>query len=118
MLSGVLPHGTNNAVELLAAIHALESLPANASVLVLTDSTYVRNGITTWIPLWLRRNWQTVSGEPVANRALWERLHAATKKLRIEWRWVKGHAEHELNKKADAECSRLIRAVHLREEVA
>lgn len=109
LLSGVLPHATNNAVELLAAINALESLPANSSVHVLTDSTYLRSGIVTWIPLWLRRNWQTVSGGPVANRPLWERLHSAASRLRVRWEWVRGHAGHELNQRADTECSRLIK---------
>ncbi|MCM2274451.1 MAG: ribonuclease HI [Candidatus Didemnitutus sp.] len=109
MLSGVVERGTNNQAELLAALHALESLPDGATVRVRTDSRYLRDGASTWISLWLLRNWRTVSGAPVVNRELWERLILATQRLSVEWQWVKGHAGDELNEMVDAECARLLR---------
>jgi ribonuclease HI len=66
-----------------------------------TDSQYVRQGITEWMPNWVRRNWRTAAGEPVKNRDLWERLHAATLQHRIEWRWVKGHSGDPDNERVD-----------------
>ena len=92
---------TNNRMELTAAIMALLSLAEPASVRVVTDSTYVRDGITSWIHGWKRRNWTNSAGDPVKNRDLWEQLDAAMQGHDIEWDWVKGHAGDELNERCD-----------------
>ena len=92
---------TNNRMELMAAIVALETLSEDCAVVLFTDSQYVRQGITEWIPNWLRRNWKTAAGDPVKNRDLWERLHAATRRHRIDWRWVKGHSGDPDNERVD-----------------
>jgi ribonuclease HI len=92
---------TNNRMELMAAIMALETLTEPCVVMLQTDSQYVRQGITEWMPNWLRRHWKTAAGDPVKNRDLWERLHAATQRHRIEWRWVKGHSGDPDNERVD-----------------
>ena len=92
---------TNNRMELMAAIAALESLTEPCAVTLHTDSQYVRQGITEWMPNWVRRGWKTAGGDPVKNRDLWERLHAATTRHRIDWRWVKGHAGDPDNERVD-----------------
>lgn len=92
---------TNNRMELMGAISALEALREPCEVMLQTDSQYVRQGITEWMPNWVRRNWRTAAGEPVKNRDLWERLHAATLRHRIEWRWVKGHSGDPDNERVD-----------------
>ena len=92
---------TNNRMELMAAIMALETLTENCEVMLQTDSQYVRQGITEWMSNWLRRHWKTAGGDPVKNRDLWERLHAATQRHRIEWRWVKGHSGDPDNERVD-----------------
>ncbi|HVI26538.1 MAG TPA: ribonuclease HI [Xanthomonadaceae bacterium] len=92
---------TNNRMELMGAIAALEALREPCDVMLQTDSQYVRQGITEWMPNWVRRNWRTAAGEPVKNRDLWERLHAATLRHRIEWRWVKGHSGDPDNERVD-----------------
>ena len=92
---------TNNRMELMAAIMALESLREGCAVVLHTDSQYVRQGITLWMPNWLRRNWRTAGGDPVKNQDLWERLHAACARHRIDWRWVKGHSGNPGNERAD-----------------
>ena len=92
---------TNNRMELTAAIMALESLREGCAVVLHTDSQYVRQGITLWMPNWLRRNWRTAGGDPVKNQDLWERLHAACARHRIDWRWVKGHSGNPGNERAD-----------------
>ncbi|MFT4257911.1 MAG: ribonuclease HI [Pseudoxanthomonas sp.] len=92
---------TNNRMELLAAIMALESLKEPCAVTLHADSQYVRQGITEWMPNWVRRNWKTAGGDPVKNRDLWERLHAATQPHRIDWRWVKGHNGDPDNERVD-----------------
>ena len=84
---------TNNRMELMAAIAAL--------VVLTTDSQYVRQGITEWMAGWLRRGWKTAGGDPVKNRDLWERLHAATGRHTIEWKWVKGHNGDPDNERVD-----------------
>jgi len=94
---------TNNRMELLAAINALEALKKPCDVIMVTDSQYVKNGITTWLPGWRARNWQRKTGE-VKNLDLWKRLDVATKRHQIEWRWTKGHANDELNERADQLC--------------
>lgn len=101
-LSGGEPLTTNNRMELMAAIMALEALKEPCEVILTTDSQYVRQGITEWLPGWLRRGWKTASGDPVKNRDLWERLHAASARHVVDWRWVKGHAGDPDNERVDA----------------
>lgn len=100
-LSGGDPDTTNNRMELMAAIMALEALTEPCVVILHTDSQYVRNGMTTWLPGWLKRNWQTAGRAPVKNRDLWERLYLATQRHTVEWRWVKGHSGHPENERVD-----------------
>lgn len=100
-LAGGEPATTNNRMELMAAIAALEALKEPCEVVLTTDSQYVRQGITEWMPGWLRRGWKTAGGEPVKNRDLWERLHAAASRHAVDWRWVKGHAGHPENERVD-----------------
>lgn len=92
---------TNNRMELTAPIRALESLTRRSQVRVYTDSTYVRNGITQWLPRWKKNGWQTAAREPVKNADLWQRLDAAVGGHEVEWLWVKGHAGHPENERAD-----------------
>ncbi len=92
---------TNNRMELMAAIMALEALSEPCRGTLQTDSQYVRQGITEWMGNWVRRNWKTSGGDPVKNRDLWERLHAATQRHTIEWRWVKGHSGDVDNERVD-----------------
>ncbi len=101
-LSGAEPLTTNNRMELAAAIEALASLKRPMQVRLFTDSDYLRKGITTWLPGWKARGWRTASRQPVKNRDLWERLDAAAAPHEVEWCWLKGHAGHELNERADA----------------
>jgi len=100
-LSGGETLTTNNRMELMAAIVALETLSEGCVVTLHTDSQYVRQGITEWMPGWVRRNWKTSGGDPVKNRDLWERLHAACTRHRIDWRWVKGHSGDPDNERVD-----------------
>ena len=100
-LSGGEADTTNNRMELMAAIAALESLREPCTVVLHTDSQYVRQGITEWMPAWIRRGWKTAGGDPVKNRDLWERLHAAASRHRVDWRWVKGHAGDPDNERVD-----------------
>ncbi|WP_033338172.1 ribonuclease HI [Catenuloplanes japonicus] len=92
---------TNNRMELMAPISALETLTRPSVVHIHTDSTYVRNGITTWIKGWKRNGWLTKERKPVKNADLWQRLDAACARHTIEWHWVKGHAGHVENERAD-----------------
>ena len=100
-LSGGEPMTTNNRMELLAAIAALETLARPMPVVLFTDSQYLRQGITEWIAGWRARGWRTTDRKPVKNQDLWERLDAARKRHRVEWRWLKGHAGHVENERAD-----------------
>lgn len=100
-ISGAEPNTTNNRMELMAAIMALETLTEPCEVTLYTDSQYVRQGITEWMGGWVRRNWKTSGGDAVKNRDLWERLHAATQRHRIDWRWVKGHSGDPDNERVD-----------------
>jgi len=93
---------TNNRMELLAAISALETLSRASRLIVVTDSAYVKDGITVWMPNWKRRNWRTAGGQPVKNLDLWQRLDVAQARHGVEWRWIKGHAGHAGNERADA----------------
>lgn len=100
-LSGGEQDTTNNKMELTAAIEALESLPAPCEVTFYTDSVYVKQGITTWMKTWVKNGWRTANGKPVKNQDLWRRLHAATRKHEITWKWVRGHAGDEFNERVD-----------------
>lgn len=100
-LSGGEALTTNNRMELMAAIMALEALNEACRVTLHTDSQYVRQGITEWMANWVRRNWKTAGGDPVKNRDLWERLHAANQRHTVEWRWVKGHSGDPDNERVD-----------------
>jgi ribonuclease HI len=92
---------TNNRMELMAAIQALETLREPCTVDLYTDSNYVRQGLTEWLPQWRRRNWKTADKKPVKNQDLWERLDAAATRHKIRWHWVKGHSGDEGNELAD-----------------
>ena len=92
---------TNNRMELMAAIAGLEALTEPCEVALYTDSRYVQQGICDWMPNWVRKNWKTAAGDPVKNRDLWERLHAAIQRHRIDWRWVKGHSGDPDNERVD-----------------
>ncbi len=100
-LSGGAPDTTNNRMELTAVIEALRRVPPAAPVLVVTDSQYVMNGVTRWVAGWRQRGWRTATGQPVLNRDLWEEL-AALAGARVTWEWVRGHAGHPENERADA----------------
>lgn len=101
-LSGGEAMTTNNRMELLAAISALEALTRDSVVIVVTDSAYVKNGVTQWIHGWKRNGWRTAGRDPVKNVDLWQRLDAAQARHQVEWRWIKGHAGHAENERADA----------------
>jgi ribonuclease HI len=93
---------TNNRMELMAAISALEALKRSCSVDLYTDSNYLREGITKWIHSWRRNGWRTAEKKPVKNAELWQRLDQALSRHRIQWHWVRGHAGHVENERADA----------------
>ena len=101
-ICGGEPATTNNRMELMAAIQALEALTRPCRVDLHTDSTYVQKGISEWIHGWKARGWKTAAKDPVKNADLWQRLDAARLHHEVHWRWVKGHAGHELNERADA----------------
>ncbi len=101
-LQGGEAHTTNNRMELLAAISALEALSRTSDLVIVTDSAYVKNGVTTWIHGWKRNGWRTSGNDPVKNVDLWQRLEAAATRHKVEWRWIKGHAGHAENERADA----------------
>lgn len=100
-LSGGEPATTNNRMELMAAIMALETLERASKITIVTDSAYVKNGVTGWIHGWKRNGWRTANKKPVKNVELWQRLDEAAKRHDVEWRWIKGHAGHEENERAD-----------------
>jgi len=100
-LSGGEPHTTNNRMELMAAISALEALKKSCVVDLTTDSQYVRQGITGWIHGWKKNGWRTSDKKPVKNSDLWIALLEAAKPHRVDWKWVKGHAGHPDNERAD-----------------
>jgi ribonuclease HI len=93
---------TNNRMELMAAIQALKALTKPCKVELHTDSRYVMDGICEWLPAWKARGWKTAARQPVKNEDLWRELDAARQRHEVDWRWVKGHAGHELNERADA----------------
>jgi ribonuclease HI len=101
-LSGGESPTTNNRMEMMAAIIALESLKRPSEVALYTDSQYVMKGVTQWMPGWKKNGWRTADKKPVKNSDLWQRLDHATKPHQISWNWVKGHAGHVENERADA----------------
>jgi ribonuclease HI len=100
-LSGAEAQTTNNRMELMAAIAALEALERPSAITVVTDSTYVKDGITGWIHGWKKNGWKTAAKKPVKNADLWQRLDEAQERHRVTWEWIKGHAGHEQNERAD-----------------
>ena len=97
---------TNNRMELMGAIRGLEELKRRCNVLLVTDSQYVMKGINEWMVNWKKRGWKTAAKEPVKNADLWQRLDASRARHDVKWRWVKGHAGHELNERADQLANR------------
>ena len=108
-LSGAEPETTNNRMELMAAIAALEALKEPVEVDLYTDSEYLKKGITEWLPQWKARGWKTAAKKPVKNADLWQRLEAAMAPHKVRWHWVKGHAGHAENERADALAREAIR---------
>ena len=100
-LKGGEAHTTNNRMELMGVIAALEALKFPSEVELFTDSQYVKNGITAWIHGWKRNGWKTADKKPVKNADLWQQLDSARARHKIEWKWVKGHAGHPENERAD-----------------
>jgi ribonuclease HI len=98
---GSEPHTTNNRMELKAAIEGLRALKEDCDVEIVTDSEYVKNGITSWISNWKKRGWMTSQKKPVINRDLWELLDEQASRHKTTWSWTKGHASHEDNNRAD-----------------
>ena len=98
---GSSPHTTNNRMELTAAIEGLRALREDCEVEVVTDSEYVKNGITTWIHAWKRKNWMTTSKKPVVNQDLWQELDELVTRHKTTWTWTKGHATHADNNRCD-----------------
>ncbi len=110
-ISGGEPATTNNRMELTAAIEALSALKRPCVVELHTDSQYVKNGITQWLPLWKARGWRTMTKGAVKNEDLWRRLDEARLRHQVDWRWVKGHAGHEMNERVDQLARRALEQV-------
>jgi len=104
-LSGGEALTTNNRMELMGAIAALEALSEPCEIVLHTDSQYVRQGITEWLRNWIKRGWKTAGGGAVKNQDLWQRLQVASERHNIDWRWVKGHSGHPENERVDALAS-------------
>ncbi|OOY04167.1 ribonuclease HI [Thioclava sp. F28-4] len=100
-LKGGEAETTNNRMELLAAINALETLTRDTAITITTDSAYVKNGVTGWIHGWKRNGWKTAAKKPVKNVDLWQRLDEAQRRHHVTWEWIKGHAGHPENERAD-----------------
>lgn len=105
-LFGGEPHTTNNRMELTAVIRALEALHGPCRVEVFTDSEYVKKGVTEWLAAWKRRGWKTADRKPVKNVDLWRQLDELASRHRVDWHWVRGHAGHADNERADALANR------------
>jgi len=101
-LKGGEAETTNNRMELIAAIMALETLERPSTITIITDSAYVKNGVTSWIHGWKKNGWKTSSKKPVKNVDLWQRLEEAAARHEVHWKWIKGHAGHDENERADA----------------
>lgn len=100
-LSGGHAHTTNNQMEMLACIESLKALKEKCDVVITTDSKYVKDGITSWILGWKKRNWKNAKGQPVKNKDLWLQLDQLVTYHNVKWKWVKGHNGHPLNERAD-----------------
>ncbi len=107
-LWGGEPETTNNRMELMAAIVALETLKRSCNVSLTTDSRYVQKGVTEWMENWKRRGWKTANRQPVKNIDLWQRLDKAVARHKVDWHWVRGHTGHPENERADALANRAI----------
>ncbi|MFN3234961.1 MAG: ribonuclease HI [Gammaproteobacteria bacterium] len=101
-LKGGETQTTNNRMELMAAIKGLQALSSSCHVILTTDSQYVKNGMTAWLPKWKQNGWKTANKKPVKNSDLWQQLDECVSKHQVEWHWVKGHAGHPENEMADA----------------
>jgi len=110
-LSGAEAETTNNRMELMAAIVALETLERASEITVVTDSVYLRDGITGWIHGWKRNGWKTSAKKPVKNADLWQRLDIAASRHKVTWHWIKGHSGHAQNERADALARAEIKAL-------
>jgi ribonuclease HI len=113
--SGYEAQTTNNRMEILGAIKALEALPQGCTVTLFTDSKYLKDGITLWIKNWKLRNWQTTDKKPVKNQDLWQQIDLLCKKHKISWEWVPGHAGREGNERADLLARSAIIALGIQE---
>ena len=109
-ISGASADTTNNRMELTAAIRALEALKRPSDVALYTDSTYVKDGITRWLPGWKAKGWRTASKSPVKNRDLWEALDALVQRHDVSWHWVRGHAGNLENERADTLAREALKA--------
>jgi ribonuclease HI len=109
VLTGREAHTTNNRMELLAAISALEALRVTCQVELHTDSRYLQQGITLWLPNWIAHGWRKSDRQPVLNVDLWQRLHAQTQRHEVHWVWVRGHRGNALNERADRLASQALR---------
>ena len=118
VISGAESATTNNRMELLAAIAALERLTRPCGVVLTTDSQYLRRGITEWIPRWRNNGWRTSQKGAVKNRDLWQRLDAIADRHEIDWRWVKGHSGHPENEQVDRAANTAIDAMQTHQETA
>ena len=107
-LSGAEPNTTNNRMELIAPLKALDALPESSRVSLYTDSQYVKNGITMWISNWKRNGWKTSTGKQVKNQDLWQALERSTQRHIVDWHWVKGHSGDAGNERADELANRAI----------
>lgn len=105
-LWGGEPDTTNNRMELQAAIEGLRALKEPCAVILTTDSVYVKNGITSWLPNWKRNNWRTAAKKPVKNADLWQLLDEQNQRHEVQWAWVKGHSGHRENEIADTLANR------------
>ena len=110
-LSGSEPHTTNNRMELTAVIQGLRAMKEPCRVTVVTDSQYVKNGITLWIHGWKRKGWKTSTGSPVMNKELWMALEAEVARHKVQWEWVKGHGDHVDNNRCDELATAAARGV-------
>jgi ribonuclease HI len=112
-ISGAEFRTTNNRMELTAAIEAIEALKSPCEADLYTDSKYLQRGITEWLPAWKARGWKTADKKPVKNVDLWQRLELALEHHKVRWHWVKGHADNELNERADALARAAIKTLQL-----
>jgi len=108
-ISGSEKNTTNNRMELLAAIMSLKKIKTNSEVVIFTDSTYVKNGITEWMKNWKKNGWKNSSKKPVKNKDLWEKLDKLCEANSVSWKWVKGHSTNEFNNLADELAAKAIK---------